>query len=499
MYIQTAPCIIAIVSLLAGGKVMISRKGVPRVVWERHREDPNSGMELVDSIPFLSVSRALGDFWSYCPSSGKFAVSPVPDVHVHPLNPTVVKFVVIASDGLWNVMSPKEVVEFIWDYEHEKDDEKLHQPRDVVKAIINEALNRWKKKMLLADNISVLIAFIVADDLKAWENFSPKVAKMTPAVSASLTALNGDSEGIRAALSSLDEEAIAETPVDTAASNTGESSASAVSPATTATSAAATTGESLATCSSVSPAATVASPTPNSGSTVNGESAEIRQNPTPPPTVSPAPPTSPPKSPSPSTSASPRSSSAPPSSLPNQSSLEQQDQSSSAVNSSIDTTRSGTTCTSDYKETFPDGVTVEFHTEIKHRHRKKHKHHSKGKYHDGSHSDGDSSYNGPSTTSTSSYGLDPTVNLKRSPIKRERPEEDDASTSSEPLLKRSKLDLPDSGCDCSADKMEAEDSSPPTLVAGADPMYHKSSFENSSGVETDISEGKNKPAENSKR
>ena len=460
---------------------MISRKGVPRVVWERRREDPDTGMELIDSIPFLSVSRALGDFWSYCPRSGKFAVSPVPDVNVHPLNPLVMKFVVVASDGLWNVMSPKEVVEFIWDYEHEKDDEKLHQPRDVVKAIINEALNRWKKKQLLADNISVLIAFIVADDPKAWENFTGTVPKITPSLSAALAALNGGNAAISEALNSLKEDS--------------SSSASTASPADAAPSAS-TTGESSA--STVSPAATVASPTPSSGSTVNEESTEIRQNPTPPPTASPAPPTSPPKSPSPSTS-SPRSSSAPPSSIPNQ--LQEQQEQSPSIIGSVNMTRNGSTCTRDYKETLPNGVTVEFHTEIKHRHRKKRKHHSKRRDHDGSHSDGDSSYNSPGT-STPSYSLDPLGNLRRSPLKRERLKED-ASTNSEPLLKKSKLDLPDSGCDCSADiKMEAEDSSPPTHIAGEDPMCCKdqaSSFENSSGVETDCSEGRNKPAENWKR
>ena len=146
-------------------------------------------------------------------------------------------------------------------------------------------------------------------------------------------------------------------------------------------------------------------------------------------------------------------------------------------------------------------MTVEFHTEIKHRHRKKRKHHSKGRDHDSSHSDGDSSYNSPST-SMSSYSLDPLGSLRRSPFKRERSKED-ANTNSEPLLKRSKLDLPDSGCDCSADiKTEAEDSSPPTHMAEEDPMCHKDqvgSFEHSSGVETDCSEGRNKPAENSKR
>ena len=68
------------------------------------------------------------------------------------------KFVLIASDGLWNVMTPNEVVSFIWKYEH---DMACHQEsKDVVRALINQALRRWKTKGLLADNVAVLIAFL---------------------------------------------------------------------------------------------------------------------------------------------------------------------------------------------------------------------------------------------------------------------------------------------------------------------------------------------------
>ena len=157
-----------------GGQVMLSRKRVPRVVWERTRtinnkDSNNEKTTQVDFIPFLSVSRSLGDFWSFNPRTGHFVVSPKPDVYVHNLDPKQQKFIVIASDGLWNVMTPKEVVEFIWDYEH--NDQNCHQPRDVVRAVINEALKRWSNKNLLADNIAVLIAF-----LSEGEEYSPSVA-----------------------------------------------------------------------------------------------------------------------------------------------------------------------------------------------------------------------------------------------------------------------------------------------------------------------------------
>ena len=139
---------------------MKSKKGVTRVV--RQRENG-------DSIPYLNITRSLGDFWSFNPTTGQFVVSPKPDVHVHPFDLNSQQFIVIASDGLWDVMSPDEVVQFIWDYKCDQD-QKRDQPQGVVGAIIKEALWRWRCKPEdnLADNIAVLIAFLsevtLADD-----------------------------------------------------------------------------------------------------------------------------------------------------------------------------------------------------------------------------------------------------------------------------------------------------------------------------------------------
>ena len=133
---------------LIGGKVALSRGGIMRVVWERQR------LGMVDYIPLLSMSRALGDFWSYCHRTEQFAVSPVPDVTSHPLDLLTQKFVVVTSDGIWDVMTPTEVVEFVEDYRH------MDQRVEVAEALINKALDKWERKKLPADNIAVLIAFL---------------------------------------------------------------------------------------------------------------------------------------------------------------------------------------------------------------------------------------------------------------------------------------------------------------------------------------------------
>ena len=68
--------------------------------------------------------------------------------------------------------------------------------------------------------------------------------------------------------------------------------------------------------------------------------------------------------------------------------------------------------------------------------------------------------------------------------------------------KRTKLDLPDSGCDCSSDRMDTEDNSPSaTNNSSSKPASDQagSTSEYSSGVFSDDSECKNKLAKKHKR
>ena len=109
-------------------------------------------------------------------------VSPHPDVGIHPLDPTQQRFIVLASDGLWNVMTPQDVVDFVWEYEmatSKREDES----RDVVRALIDEALYRWRKKGMFADNISVVIAFLSQDGVAGIESRVPPVEKGTCSLS----------------------------------------------------------------------------------------------------------------------------------------------------------------------------------------------------------------------------------------------------------------------------------------------------------------------------
>ncbi|KAJ0063997.1 hypothetical protein NL108_015725, partial [Boleophthalmus pectinirostris] len=95
-----------------GGSV-IKKSGVNRVVWKRPRLSHNGPVRrstVIDQIPFLAVARALGDLWSYDFFSGEFVVSPEPDTSVIVLDPRKHRYIILASDGLWNMVPPQEAV-----------------------------------------------------------------------------------------------------------------------------------------------------------------------------------------------------------------------------------------------------------------------------------------------------------------------------------------------------------------------------------------------------
>lgn len=134
----------------------MKKSGVNRVVWKRPRLTHNGPVRrstVIDQIPFLAVARSLGkvasmivyisfhktsclwwihynhhyiqtlsyfkgDLWSYDFYSGEFVVSPEPDTMVLTLDPKRHRYVILGSDGLWNMMPPKNAVNMC--YSHDK-------------------------------------------------------------------------------------------------------------------------------------------------------------------------------------------------------------------------------------------------------------------------------------------------------------------------------------------------------------------------------------------
>lgn len=60
------------------------------------------------NVMYMIVSS--GDLWSYDFYSGEFVVSPEPDTAVIKLDLKQHRYIILGSDGLWNMVSPQEAV-----------------------------------------------------------------------------------------------------------------------------------------------------------------------------------------------------------------------------------------------------------------------------------------------------------------------------------------------------------------------------------------------------
>ncbi|RXN17533.1 phosphatase 1D-like protein [Labeo rohita] len=138
-----------------GGSV-VKKSGVNRVVWKRPRLTHNGPVRRstpIDQIPFLAVARALGDLWSYDFYSGEFVVSPEPDTSVVTLDPRRHRYIIVGSDGLWNMVPPQEAVTVCQSH----DEAVAPFGMSVARRLGCHALMRWRQRMLRADNTSVIV------------------------------------------------------------------------------------------------------------------------------------------------------------------------------------------------------------------------------------------------------------------------------------------------------------------------------------------------------
>ncbi|XP_030648909.1 protein phosphatase, Mg2+/Mn2+ dependent, 1Db [Chanos chanos] len=138
-----------------GGSV-VKKSGVNRVVWKRPRLTHNGPVRrstVIDQIPFLAVARALGDLWSYDFYSGEFVVSPEPDTSVVTLDLRRHRYIIVGSDGLWNMVPPQEAVTVCQSH-----DEAVGPfGMSCARRLGCYALLRWRQRMLRADNTSVIV------------------------------------------------------------------------------------------------------------------------------------------------------------------------------------------------------------------------------------------------------------------------------------------------------------------------------------------------------
>lgn len=123
--------------LASGGRVFAVEyddgiDGPPRV-WLGHMD-----------VPGLAMSRSLGDTVAH--TAG---VSSEPEFTERELNPETDKFIVVATDGLWEFVSNEECVNMTLGQVH---------PSDCVQVLVKEANERWMQEEQVIDDTTVIFA-----------------------------------------------------------------------------------------------------------------------------------------------------------------------------------------------------------------------------------------------------------------------------------------------------------------------------------------------------
>lgn len=150
----------------AGGEV-INKSGVDRVVWFRPKNGhrgPIRRSTNFDKIPFLAIARSLGDLWSYNPDLDTYVVSPDPDLNVISLNPEEDKCLILASDGLWNMLLDYESIRLVQELREDVTADllkslrnpKAKDSKNPSEVLVHYALQKWNSSHLRADNTSAV-------------------------------------------------------------------------------------------------------------------------------------------------------------------------------------------------------------------------------------------------------------------------------------------------------------------------------------------------------
>lgn len=122
-----------------------TRDGVSCVIWSRRKVCKGTVPQL-EHIPYLAIARSLGDFWSYNSKTEKYIVSPIPDVSSLPLDIKSHRCVVLATDGVWDVLKPKEVIDMV-----------SNEEPNAATFLVQNALCKWKERGQRADNTSAIV------------------------------------------------------------------------------------------------------------------------------------------------------------------------------------------------------------------------------------------------------------------------------------------------------------------------------------------------------
>ena len=95
----------------------------------------------------MAVSRSFGDVeYKTQIDPTHHAVVAVPELHIQPRDPSRDAFVVLACDGIWDVLSNHDVARFLWEYEQSSD-----------LTLVAKALLEWCLEKGSTDNLSLVL------------------------------------------------------------------------------------------------------------------------------------------------------------------------------------------------------------------------------------------------------------------------------------------------------------------------------------------------------
>jgi len=94
----------------------------------------------------LAMSRSLGDTFVHT-----IGVSSEPEFRERPLDPSTDKFILVATDGLWEFISCEETAQLI---------NTRNSPKSSVKSLVKEARERWETEGPYFDDTTIILAFL---------------------------------------------------------------------------------------------------------------------------------------------------------------------------------------------------------------------------------------------------------------------------------------------------------------------------------------------------
>ena len=102
-------------------------------------------------LPGLAMSRSLGDFVAH-----SVGVSTDPEIMRFELQPEH-KFIVIASDGVWEFLSNESVGRIVWPFFLK------NSPEQAGNALVRAAAKKWRENDSTIDDITCVTIFLEVD------------------------------------------------------------------------------------------------------------------------------------------------------------------------------------------------------------------------------------------------------------------------------------------------------------------------------------------------